>query len=191
MIKTATKRPIEVIAMCYDEMTNVKDLIEFMQAQTNEKISYNSDLKSIFIEKDRGTIELRLNNWLIWEVNTCDQFWAIDKDIFFKTYEPSNYDKDIHLLKHFKKKQITVEYVHFKDLESSTISTILTFLNDPELYNSYNISKIKLEKLIPIKTLEGFENLNLDEFLIKGIDGEFYPVNPKSFSQVYIPNKNN
>lgn len=51
------------------------------------------------------------------------------------------------------------------------------------------VSDIQISKAIVINTLEGEEILNLGEYLIKGIDGEFYPVSSESFNQVYIIEK--
>lgn len=94
MINKAKKKAIEVWATRYDSTVDVHELIKFMKEKTDENIKYDSDTKSIFIQKERGDIELKLNNWLLWEINTDQKFWAIDEKIFFKTYQRKY--KEVH-----------------------------------------------------------------------------------------------
>lgn len=191
MINKAKKKAIEVWATRYDSTVDVHELIKFMKEKTDENIKYDSDTKSIFIQKERGDIELKLNNWLLWEINTDQKFWAIDEKIFFKTYQRKY--KEVHHI--FSKKQIEIEYRHFKDTDSLTIKSILRFMNIKsetvleKLQEDDFVSDIQISKAIVINTLEGEEILNLGEYLIKGIDGEFYPVSSESFNQVYIIEK--
>lgn len=191
MTNKAKKKAIEVWATRYDSTVDVHELIKFMKEKTDENIKYDSDTKSIFIQKERGDIELKLNNWLLWEINTDQKFWAIDEKIFFKTYQRKY--KEVHHI--FSKKQIEIEYRHFKDTDSLTIKSILRFMNIKsetvleKLQEDDFVSDIQISKAIVINTLEGEEILNLGEYLIKGIDGEFYPVSSESFNQVYIIEK--
>lgn len=187
MTNKAKKKAIEVWATRYDSTVDISQLLKFIKDNSSEPVFFDSKSKSIIIQKARGDIELKLNNWLIWEINTDKKFWAIDEEIFFKTYQ-RKYREDHHS---FTKKQIEIEYCHFKNTDNLTIKSLLRFMNiKPNtvleiLQEDELISDIKVSQVIPVNTLEGRENLNLGEYLIKGINGELYPVSSKSFNQVY------
>lgn len=188
MTNKAKKKPIELWAKRYDSTVDVNELMGFIKEKSTENIEYDSDRKSIFIRKARGDIELKLNNWLLWEINTSRDFWAIDENIFLKTYERVQ-DSGLGL---YRKKQIEIEYCHFKDTDSLTIKSILRFMNIKSetvmerLQEDDFVSDIQDSKIILIETLEGEEKLCLGEYLIKGIEGELYPVSSESFNQVFI-----
>jgi hypothetical protein len=56
----------------------------------------------------------------------------------------------------------------------------LTFLQRNDL-----IDEIKKQGYISINTLEGTEKLYTTEILIKGVEGEYYPVKRINFDKVY------
>lgn len=57
---------------------------------------------------------------------------------------------------------------------------ILTFLQRDEI-----IKEIKEQGYILINTLEGVEKLYPTEVLIRGVEGEYYPVKRVNFDKVY------
>ena len=83
----AERKLIEVIALRYDEKTNLGFFLELLKSNKSEPVRYDGSNKTIYIKKERGEIELTLGNWVIYETNTDKSFWAIAHDIFLKTYE--------------------------------------------------------------------------------------------------------
>jgi len=188
MNKKARKRPIKVMSIHYDGAYMADELIEFMQESTNELVHFDEKTADIIIEKTRGQIRLKPNNYLLYEFNTTRDFWAIDHNIYHKTYQRWGSDVFGNIV---IKRPIEVEYFHFKDTDKSSVVSLLRFMNiKPESVLEYLqeddwITDIQTQKFIEITTLEGRERLNLGEYLIKGIHGEFYPVIPEAFNQVY------
>lgn len=82
----ARKKPIEVVAIKYDENIVLGDFLELLRTNKNEPVNYDDLTKTIYIQKERGNIALMYGNWVIYELNTDKCFWAIDNDIFNKTY---------------------------------------------------------------------------------------------------------
>lgn len=185
----ARKIPIEVLAVCYDDFSHTNEFLEFLRKYSNETMRYDENSKSIFISKERGEIELRLNNWAIIENNTDGEVWAIDRDIFFKTYEKVENSIDPNT---YKKKQYEVEFIEFdKVLNERNITNILKFIGIEAttplqiLQRDDLIRDIIKEGKMKINTLEGVEDFYPTEVLIKGIAGEFYPVKREMFDKVY------
>lgn len=189
----ARKRPIEVLAVCYDSIYSPEEFIELLKSHSNEKMRYDENSKSIFITKERGEIELRLNNWAIIEKDTDGEIWAIDRDIFAKTYEKvEDSDNNARDTKTYRKKQYEVECIEFdKVLNERNIVNILKFMDitaktDLEIIQRDDLVRfIMQEGKMKIGTLEGVEDFYPTEVLIKGIEGEFYPVKREMFDKVY------
>ena len=91
----------------------------------------------------------------------------------------------------YKKKVFTVECAEFKSLSYKDIVEVLDFLGYkakevPEIIQQDDmVDEVKSLGYINVNTLEGVEKLYVGEILIKGINGEFYPVSEKSFNKVY------
>lgn len=188
-IMKARKRPIEVLAVCYDNKYSTEEFLELLRQHSNEDMRYNENSKSIFITKERGEIELRINNWVIIEKDTDGEIWAIHHDIFAKTYEKVEGTDNQNT---YRKKQYEVEYIEFdKVLNERNIANILTFIDITAttpleiLQRDDLIRDIIKEGKIRISTLEGIEDFYPTEVLIKGIAGEFYPVKREMFDKVY------
>ena len=174
----ARKKPIEVVAIKYNEDIVLADFLELLRSNEEEPVFYDESTKTIFIQKERGNIALMFGNWVIYELNTDKCFWAIDNDIFNKTYVKVDGKIDI-----YKKVVYEIEFVEFKSLNDVDIRSVLEFLGveiDKTLINN-----IKLNEYIEVNTLEGVEKLYVSEILIKGIEGEFYPVKRENFDKVY------
>ena len=160
----AERKPVEVIALRYDG--------------TN---------KTIYIKKERGEIKLTLGNWVIYETNTDKSFWAIDHDIFLKTYELVSLAGNKYI-----KRIYQVEVCEFTSIEKEDILDLIDFVGIQErgdvvfeVDKDELVTSVQSKGFLSIDTLEGIEKIFPREFLIKGVKGEFYPVQSQNFWKVY------
>ena len=174
----ARKKPIEVVAIKYDENTVLDEFLELLRSNKDEPVYYDESTKTIYIKKERGNIALTFGNWVIYELNTDKCFWAIDNDIFKKIYVKVDGKTDI-----YQKAVYEIEFVEFESLDDNDIIQVLDFLGMK--FNRVLIDTIKSNGYIEVDTLEGVEKLYVSEILIKGIAGEFYPVKRENFDKVY------
>ena len=184
----ARKKPIEVMAIHYNHNIILDKFLELLRSNKDEPIRYDETDKTIYIQKERGEIALKFGNWVIFEENTDKCFWSIDHEIFLKTYIKVPYT-----LNTFVKRVYEVEYVEFKSLSESDIIDVLDFAgyeinqNEPLAFLQRNdlIKEIQEQGYILINTLEGVEKLYPSEILIRGVEGEYYPVKRTNFDKVY------
>lgn len=183
----AERKPIEVIALRYDEKTNLGNFLELLKSNKSEPVRYNGKNKTIYIKKERGEIELNLGNWVIYETNTDKSFWAIDHDIFLKTYTLVSLAGN-----KYRKKVYQVETCKFTSLEKEDILDLIDFIGCQDrgdvvrgVDKNELVTSVQSKGFILINTLEGIEKIFPREFLIKGVEGEFYPVQPQNFWKVY------
>lgn len=183
----AERKPIEVIALRYDEKTNLGNFLELLKSNKSEPVRYNGKNKTIYIKKERGEIELNLGNWVIYETNTDKSFWAIDHDIFLKTYTLVSLAGN-----KYRKKVYQVETCKFTSLEKEDILDLIDFIGCQDRGDVVRgvdkdklVSAVQSKGFLSIDTLEGIEKLFPREFLIKGVEGEFYQVKPENFWKVY------
>ena len=179
----ARKKPLEVFAIRYNDLIDIESFLNLLNRNKKEKAKYNEENGNIYIQKERGKIELSKGNWIIYEKNTDKCFWAIDKNIFFKSYE---YIPNTNMM--FKKRVYDVEYVFFKNLTNKDIKEVLEFyyMNSKKIYISdEEIENIKRDGYVLIETLEGVEKIYPGEYLIRGLEGEYYPVKKINFEKVY------
>ena len=183
----AERKPIEVIALRYDEKTNLGSFLELLKSNKSEPVRYDGTNKTIYIKKERGEIELTLGNWVIYETNTDKSFWAIDHDIFLKTYELVSLAGN-----KYRKRVYQVETCKFTSLEKEDILDLIDFVGYQDRGDVVRgvdkdelVSTVQSKGCFSIDTLEGLEKLFPEEFLIKGVEGEFYPVQPQNFWKVY------
>jgi hypothetical protein len=80
----------------------------------------------------------------------------------------------------YRKKPVVIEAVQY----TGDVNT--TEIDDMAFCEAYNKGVIKERdsKLI-IKTLEGTMIANIGDFVIKGVNGEFYPCKPDIFEKTY------
>lgn len=79
-------------------------------------------------------------------------------------------------VKKARKKPVEIEFMHFNNVDSAI--GILLWLE--------NKAKYKLtKKHLIIKTLEGTMTAELGDYIIKGVNGEFYPVKKDIFHKTY------
>lgn len=92
----------------------------------------------------------------------------------------------------YRKKPVIIEALLLSPNEKS-IREVLNFIDKPPLtecvqardfFESYCDSRIK-DNFIEIKTLEGVMKANFGDYIIKGVNGEFYPCKPDIFKKTY------
>lgn len=184
----ARKKPIDVMAIHYNHNVIFDKFLELLRTNEDEPVRYDEIDKTIYIQKERGEIVLKYGDWVIFEENTDKCFWAIDHDIFLKTYV-----RVPNTVNTFVKKVYEVDCVEFKSLKEHDIIDVLDFVgyqinqNEPLTFLQRNdlIEEIKEQGYIVIKTLEGDEKLYPTEVLIRGVEGEYYPIKRVNFDKVY------
>lgn len=184
----ARKKLIDVMAIHYNHNVIFDKFLELLRTNEDEPVRYDEIDKTIYIQKERGEIALKYGDWVIFEENTDKCFWAIDHDIFLKTYV-----RVPNTVNTFVKKVYEVDCVEFKSLKEHDIIDVLDFVgyqinqNEPLTFLQRNdlIEEIKEQGYIVIKTLEGDEKLYPTEVLIRGVEGEYYPVKRVNFDKVY------
>ena len=184
----ARKKPIDVMAIHYNHNVIFDKFLELLRTNEDEPVRYDEIDKTIYIQKERGEIALKYGDWVIFEENTDKCFWAIDYDIFLKTYV-----RVPNTVNTFVKKVYEVDCVVFESLDEHDIIKVLDFVgyqinqNDSLTFLQRNdlIEEIKEQGYIVIKTLEGDEKLYPTDVLIRGVEGEYYPVKRVNFDKVY------
>ena len=78
--------------------------------------------------------------------------------------------------KKYKKKPVIIEAVRWT---GSNFSEIKKFMGDTVI--AFNEQSLK----ISVKTLEGVITASPNDYIIKGVAGEFYPCKPKIFEETY------
>ena len=88
----------------------------------------------------------------------------------------------------FRKKPVEVEAWEFtREALKSTDSWVRLYGNELHLISQYAGEVLYIE----IDTLEGTMRANLGDYIIKGIQGEFYPCKPDIFKATYEEIKQN
>lgn len=79
-------------------------------------------------------------------------------------------------IKKAKKKPVEIEFIQFTDKVS--VMDILLWAKSKVKYKT-------TKNYIIINTLEGEMIANVDDYIVKGVNGEFYPVKPDIFNKTY------
>lgn len=83
-------------------------------------------------------------------------------------------------VKKARKKPVEIEFMQFSDINSvEDISSWAEGKIKHKVSHKFNIGYIYIE------TLEGTMTASLGDYIVKGVDGEFYPVKPDIFEQTY------
>lgn len=88
------------------------------------------------------------------------------------------------MIQKFRKKPVVVEAVQFTDEKKNMV------LNDVRQWqqNVYpSITAIDREPILIIPTLEGEMTASLNDWIIRGVNGEVYPCKPDIFEKTYEP----
>jgi hypothetical protein len=79
----------------------------------------------------------------------------------------------------FRKKPVVIDAIQWK---GENWNEVCDFIPVPEIaYGRIENS----EMLIEIKTLEGVMTTRINDWIIKGVNGEFYPCKPDIFEKTY------
>lgn len=85
----------------------------------------------------------------------------------------------------FRKKPVVIEAVQLSD---KTLETLFDFIGERANYPNCKIAGIDpADGKFKIKTLEGDHIANIGDYIIKGVNGEFYPCKPDIFEKTYEP----
>lgn len=84
------------------------------------------------------------------------------------------------MIKKAKKKPVEIEFIQFTDIESA--EEIVEWIGD---YNSLLVISGRSNPHITIMTLEGPMIADVNDYVIKGVHGEFFPVKPDIFEKTY------
>lgn len=81
------------------------------------------------------------------------------------------------MIKKYRKKPVVIEAIQFTESNKSEVLEFITVKTEYHINNNI--------PYIVIPTLEGNHNAQLNDFIIKGIQGEFYPCKPDIFEKTY------
>lgn len=81
-------------------------------------------------------------------------------------------------MKKYRKKPIIIEAIQFTD-ENKNIAFSCIGCNANASFDESN------KPIIKIETLEGEMTARLGDWIIKGVNGEFYPIKPDIFEKTY------
>lgn len=82
----------------------------------------------------------------------------------------------------YRKKPVEIEAVQFKDDTPETIIELQRFM-DQNIHISYKGYPAKPKMVV--ETLEGTMYASVGDYIIKGVQGEFYPCKPDIFEATY------
>ena len=85
------------------------------------------------------------------------------------------------MIKKYRKKPVIIEAIQFED-NADCILTIHEFMGGKTTMVNY---EDKGNPYIKIKTLEGTVKASVGDYIIKGVNGEFYPCKPDIFTKTY------
>ena len=100
------------------------------------------------------------------------------------------------MIKKYRKKPVTIEAIQWDGKNTTDVSAFIYGQTQEELIKDINSSYISSEKWddycysverngLPIKTLEGEMRASIGDYIIKGVNGEFYPCKPDIFAKTY------
>ncbi len=84
----------------------------------------------------------------------------------------------------FRKKPLEIEAIQYTGENSQEIIEFSTRFSSKRHVEEMTDAK---GKYLMIKTLEGYMSAPINDWIIKGIKGEFYPCKPDIFDQTYEP----
>lgn len=85
------------------------------------------------------------------------------------------------MIKKYRKKSVIIEAIQFTD-SVNCILAICEFMGQEAARINY---KDKDNPYIKIETLEGTMKASVGDYIIKGVNGEFYPCKPNIFTKTY------
>ena len=86
------------------------------------------------------------------------------------------------MIKKYRKKPVVIEAIQIKDMTMVDVRSFLGISNMKNIKQDFN-KNIIISFDIP--TLEGDMKASYGDYIIKGINGEFYPCKPDIFKKTY------
>ena len=87
---------------------------------------------------------------------------------------------------YYRKKPVVIEAIQWN---GNNLTEIKEFVGDSLVYDiidtAWQVGKGKPHVLMKIKTLEGDMDVSEKDFIIKGVNGEYYPCKPDIFEKTY------
>jgi len=80
------------------------------------------------------------------------------------------------MVKKFRKKPVVIEAIQYDGINFNAIK---------EFVNNATTLKTTVTRQLVIRTLEGPMTAQMGDWIIKGINGEFYPCKPDIFEKTY------
>ena len=88
----------------------------------------------------------------------------------------------------YRKKPVEIEAIKWTGYN---LNEVIDFVGESLLYEIYDdawkVGKAPVMVDMKIKTLEGNMTVSTGDYIIKGVQGEFYPCKPDIFEQTYEP----
>ena len=86
----------------------------------------------------------------------------------------------------YRKKPVVIEAIQWTGLN---LNEIIEFVGDDLIYSicdtAWEVGKGRPHVFMEIKTLEGNHKVSEKDYIIKGVQGEFYPCKPDIFEKTY------
>ena len=89
----------------------------------------------------------------------------------------------------FRKKPVVIEATHWDGSYSDTMRIGVLFPKLETASMEYHRERNSVSQW-RIKTLEGSMHVHAGDWIIKGVQGEFYPIKPDIFAETYEPVEN-
>lgn len=85
------------------------------------------------------------------------------------------------MVKQYRKKPVVISAVQFLD-DADVLVELSDFIDNQDLRIDY---QDRDNPQLKIETLEGVMSASVGDFIIKGVNGEFYPCKPEIFKKTY------
>lgn len=85
----------------------------------------------------------------------------------------------------YRKRPVVIEAIQYTGRNRDEILDFIGDAFDSYRQRGYEQSTGNREHILFIKTLEGVMEASVGDFIIRGIDGEFYPCKPDIFKKTY------
>lgn len=85
------------------------------------------------------------------------------------------------MAKQYRKKPVVIEAVQFLD-NPKRLCELSEFITTQDLRVNYEDPE---NPVLKIETLEGVMNASVGDYIIKGVNGEYYPCKPDIFEKTY------
>jgi len=86
------------------------------------------------------------------------------------------------MIRKFKKKPIVIQALQYSGSDDS--------YNELKQFINKKVGIWRIQSGVKIRTLEGDMTVSINDWVIKGVRGEFYPCKPDIFKEIYIELEN-